>query len=447
MKKLLAIIVAKTICFILKFKKKGSSFPGKIALKICPNILKHVSRNVDTIFITGTNGKTTTTALTHHIFKNAFIDCFTNSTGANMLSGIVTTYIKNYSLFNKKIQKTAIIEVDEANLKHVCKYIQPKIISVTNIFRDQLDRYGEVYTTLNHIIEGIRMCSNTKLILNADEPLLCSLKKIYNNKFYFGFENFKNNELTSETNVEAKNCKFCGHPYKYNFITYNHLGDFECTNCGFKRERIDFAVTDILENSINESIIKIKNNILTIHQGGLYNIYNTLCAYTISSICSIPDYIITDSIKSFSNVFGRQENFKLETNSVTIFLVKNPAGFNEILNTINLDKNSNITIGFLLNDNFADGQDVSWIYDVNLEILKDFKLNSIFTGGIRAHDLTLRLSLAEIEIPIMTFKKYEKILDYLKEKSNEKIYILCSYTCMIEFRKFLYNKNYLKTIW
>ena len=447
MKKLLSIIVTKIIILFLKFKNKGSSFPGKIALKIYPDILKHVSKNVETILITGTNGKTTTTALTNHIFNNAFIDCFPNSTGANMLTGIVTTYIKNYNLFNRKISKTAIIEVDEASLKHVCKYIQPKIIAVTNIFRDQLDRYGEVYTTLNHIKEGIKLCSNSKLILNGDEPLLCSLEKVYNNKFFFGFDNFKSDENTKNLNVEAKNCKFCGETYTYNFITYNHLGDFKCNNCGFKREKLDFSIADILENNINESIIKIKNNVITINQGGIYNIYNVLCAYAISTVCSIPDYIVIDSIKSFSKVFGRQENFKIKSNSITMFLVKNPAGFNETLNTINLDKNSEMSIGFLLNDNFADGQDVSWIYDVNLEMIKNFNIKELFTGGIRTHDMSLRLNLTEIEKPINTFEKYEDILKYLESKENETIYILCSYTCMLEFRKFLYNKNYLDVVW
>lgn len=447
MKKLLSIIVTKIIILFLKFKNKGSSFPGKIALKIYPDILKHVSKNVETILITGTNGKTTTTALTNHIFNNAFIDCFSNSTGANMLPGIVTTYIKNYNLFNRKISKTAIIEVDEASLKHVCKYIQPKIIAVTNIFRDQLDRYGEVYTTLNHIKEGIKLCSNSKLILNGDEPLLCSLEKVYNNKFFFGFDNFKSYENTKNLNVEAKNCKFCGEPYTYNFITYNHLGDFKCNNCGFKREELDFSVADILENNINESIIKIKNNVITINQGGIYNIYNVLCAYAISTVCSIPDYIVIDSIKSFSKVFGRQESFKIKSNSITMFLVKNPAGFNETLSTINLDKNNEMTIGFLLNDNFADGQDVSWIYDVNLEMIKNFNIKELFTGGIRTHDMSLRLNLTETEKPINTFEKYEDILKYLESKENETIYILCSYTCMLEFRKFLYNKNYLDVVW
>lgn len=447
MKKLLSIIITKIIILFLKFKNKGSSFPGKIALKIYPDILKHVSKNVETILITGTNGKTTTTALTNHIFNNAFIDCFSNSTGANMLPGIVTTYIKNYNLFNKKISKTAIIEVDEASLKHVCKYIQPKIIAVTNIFRDQLDRYGEVYNTLNHIKEGIKLCSNSKLILNGDEPLLCSLEKVYNNKFFFGFDNFKSDNSTENLNVEAKNCKFCGEPYTYNFITYNHLGDFKCNKCGFKREELDFSVTDILENNINESIIKIKNNVITINQSGIYNIYNVLCAYAISTVCSIPDYIVIDSIKSFSKVFGRQENFKINSNSITMFLVKNPAGFNETLNTINLDKNNEMTIGFLLNDNFADGQDVSWIYDVNLEMIENFNIKELFTGGIRTHDMSLRLNLTEIEKPINTFEKYEDILKYLESKENETIYILCSYTCMLEFRKFLYNKNYLDVVW
>ncbi|BAK80290.1 UDP-N-acetylmuramyl tripeptide synthetase [Candidatus Arthromitus sp. SFB-mouse-Yit] len=363
-----------------------------------------------------------------------------------MLPGITTTYIKNYNLFNKKVSKTAIIEVDEASLKYICKFIEPKIIAVTNIFRDQLDRYGEVYTTLNHIKEGIKLCSNSKLILNGDEPLLCSLEKIYNSKYYFGFENYKSNSNQENLNVEATNCKFCGSPYEYNFITYNHLGNFKCSRCDFKREELDFSVADILENNINESIIKIKNNVITINQGGIHNIYNVLCAYAISSVCNIPDYIIIDSIKTFSNVFGRQENFKIKNNDITMFLVKNPAGFNETLNTINLNKQNEFYLGFLLNDNFADGQDISWIYDVNIEMINDFKLKEVFTGGTRTHDMGLRLNLGEVK-NINIFEKYEEILDYLENKENETVYILCSYTCMLEFRRFLYSKKYIDSIW
>ena len=447
MKKILTIIVSKFIIFILKFKNQGSSFPGKVALKMCPDILKHVSRNVESIFITGTNGKTTTTALTTHIFNNAFIDCFSNSTGANMLTGIVTAYIKNYSLFNRKITKTAIIEVDEASLKHVCKYIEPKIIVITNIFRDQLDRYGEVYKTLDEIKEGIKLCSNAKLLLNGDEPLLCSLEKIYNNKFYFGFDSFRTEDYEFELNVEAKNCRFCGEPYKYTFLTSNHLGDFECKKCNFKRRDLDFSISEVLEESIGHSIVKIKNNEVIINHGGVHNMYNTLCAFAITSICNIPDYIINDSIKSFVNVFGRQEQFKIKTNKVTMFLVKNPAGFNETLSTINLNQEEQMSLGFLLNDNAADGQDVSWIYDVNLEKIKKLNITDIFTGGIRTYDIALRLYLTGINKEINSFQKYEEFLAYIEAKENESVYILCSYTCMLEFRRFLHSKNYIRNFW
>lgn len=446
MNKFLSIIIAKTLILILKIQKKGSSFPGKVALKICPDILKYVALNTDSIFITGTNGKTTTSALTNHIFKNAFIDSFSNSTGANMLSGIVTSYIKNYS-FNKKCRKTAIIEVDEANLKIICTYIKPRIIAVTNIFRDQLDRYGEVYTTLNHIIEGIKLCPNSKLILNGDEPLLCALDKVYNNKVYFGFNSFENNKQINELNVEATNCKFCGSNYFYNFKTYNHLGDFKCLGCGFSRPSLTYSIDDILEQTIHSSTIKIKNNIIKIPQGGVYNIYNVLCAYSIGMVSSIPDYIISNSIESFSKVFGRQETLNIKNNTLTLFLVKNPAGFNETLNTINLNKDSNFSMGFLLNDNYADGQDISWIYDTNLEIINDMLISDIFTGGIRTYDMSLRINLCNTKKNISTFKSYDDILKFIENKNNERIYVLCSYTSMIEFRRFLHSKNYLDKIW
>ena len=212
--------------------KGGSTFPGTVALKFDKNILKKVSDGYKVILVTGTNGKTTTTSMITNILKKTNTNVITNNTGANLYRGIVSCFIDNYKFFNKKANGGyAVIEVDEANLKFVTDFISPEIITITNLFRDQLDRYGEVYTTLDKILEGVIKVPKAKLILNGDDSLFGKLP-IKNKILYYGFNCNINNNTKIDVNADAKFCKLCKSQYEYNFITYNHLGDYYCPNCG-----------------------------------------------------------------------------------------------------------------------------------------------------------------------------------------------------------------------
>lgn len=446
-KSILSLLAGKTTIFLSKhILKGGSTFPGTVALKFDKEILKVVAKGYKVILVTGTNGKTTTTSMISNIFKEKGYRVITNSTGANLFRGIVTCFIDNYRFFKNNKDSYAIIEVDEANVKFVTEYITPEIITITNIFRDQLDRYGEVYTTLTKILEGVNKVPETKLILNGDDSLFGKLD-VKNQTIYYGFNKTINDETAIDINADAKFCKFCKASYKYNFITYNHLGDFYCPECGYKRSDLKYAINDILDVSPNESTVVINDTKLTISQSGLYNIYNGLCAFAIGNEMNIENKYIADSLCKQDSSFGRQEEIIIDDKKAKIILVKNPAGYNQALETLCLNKEDFSTL-FMLNDNYADGTDVSWIWDVNFEKLSSLPIKDVFISGTRLYDMAVRLKTAGLNTDSFIVEEdYELLTEKIKNSSTERIYILATYTAMINYRKYLHSKGYIKKLW
>lgn len=446
-KSILSIFSSKITAFLAKhLVKGGSNFPGKIALKIDKSILKTVSRGYKVILVTGTNGKTTTTSMIYNILKENGFNVITNNTGANLYPGIVACFISNFSFFKHKENAYAVIEVDEANVKFITEHLTPEIITVTNLFRDQLDRYGEVYTTLVKILEGVVKVPESKLVLNGDESLLGKLD-VKNPCVYYGFNTPIKEDNSLDLNADAKFCKFCKAPYSYNFVTYNHLGDFYCPECGYKRADLAYAVNEIYELTPNSSSVRINDTDVLISQSGAYNIYNGLCAYAIAKELGIDDSVITASLQNQSSSFGRQEQIKIEDKDVQIILVKNPAGYNQALDTLSLNKDDFSAL-FMLNDNYADGRDVSWIWDVDFEKISSLNMHDIFVSGIRMYDMAVRLKVAGLDVNKFVLEEdYEKLTEKLKNASSKKIYILATYTAMINYRKYLHSKGYINKLW
>ncbi|WP_017209863.1 Mur ligase family protein [Clostridium beijerinckii] len=446
-KSILSILLSKITAFSAKqIVKGGSNFPGKIALKIDKSILKHVSNGYKVILVTGTNGKTTTTSMIYNILKENKLHVITNSTGANLYPGIVACFVSNYSFFKKKENPYAVIEVDEANVKFITEHITPEIITVTNLFRDQLDRYGEVYTTLVKILEGVTKVPESKLVLNGDESLLGKLD-VKNPVVYYGFNTPIKEDTTLEINADAKFCKFCKAPYSYNLVTYNHLGEFYCPECGYKRSELAYAVNKIFDLTPENSSVLINDTEVFISQSGAYNIYNALCAFAISKELGIEDSVIKASLQNQSSSFGRQEQISIDNKDVQIILVKNPAGYNQALDTLALNT-SEFSAVFMLNDNYADGRDVSWIWDVDFEKISSLKIEDIFVSGIRMYDMAVRLKVAGLNVDKFILKEdYEELTDKIKESASKKIYILATYTAMINYRKYLHSKGYIKKLW
>lgn len=446
-KTIISILSAKFTLFLTKtILKGGTTFPGRVALKIDKNILSKISKGYKVILVTGTNGKTTTTSMIYNIIKESGHPVITNNTGANLFPGIVTTFVDSFKFGSKVKDNYAVIEVDEANLKYITEYITPEVITVTNLFRDQLDRYGEVYTTLNKILEGIYNVPETTLVLNGDESLLGKLD-LKNPVHFYGFDKAVNDNKTIEINADAKFCKFCKTPYEYNFVTYNHLGDFYCPNCGYKRSDLMYAVTDIIDINADKSTIKFNDLEVSINQSGTYNIYNGLCAYSIAKELGISDSAIKKSLENQSSSFGRQETINIEGKDVKIFLVKNPAGYNQSLDTICLNKEK-FAAAFLLNDNYADGQDVSWIWDVDFEKLTETNIDEVYISGLRAYDMAVRLKTAGLNPnKFIIEEQYEALTEAIKNGNCDKLYILATYTAMINYRKYLHSKGYIKNLW
>lgn len=446
-KSFFSIIISKIVIKLSKFLfKGGSNFPGKVALKLDKNILKTICKDYKIILITGTNGKTTTTSMVYNMLKDGKKRVITNNTGANMLTGIVSCFIENYSF--KKCSETnyAVIECDEANVPLFTDYITPEIITVTNLFRDQLDRYGEVYTTLNKILKGIKKVPLSNLILNGDESLLGDLN-LPNRTIYYGFNCSPTNVKKVDTNADAKFCKKCKNPYKYNFLTYNHLGDYYCEKCGYKRPELDYTLDEIKEQTPDGSLVVINEKEYYINQPGTYNMYNALCAYSIAMVCGISTSCIYDSLKKQKSSFGRQEVINIEGKEVKIILVKNPAGYDQAINTLSLD-NRTFNLAVLLNDNYADGRDVSWIWDVNFEKLSSLDIDKIMISGIRLYDMAVRLKVAGLpQDNFIICKHYENLIDEIKSCKSNTVYVLATYTAMITFRKFLNFKGYIKKLW
>lgn len=447
LKSVLSIYASKITASLSKhLLKGGSTFPGKVALKIDKTILKTVSKGYKVILITGTNGKTTTTSMIYNILKAQGLDVITNNTGANLYPGIVACFISNFHMRHRKKNAYAVIEVDEANVKFITEHITPEIITVTNLFRDQLDRYGEVYTTLVKILEGVRKVPESKLILNGDESLLGKLD-IPNQCLYYGFHVPIQEGTQLEVNADAKFCKFCKAPYSYNLITYNHLGDYYCPECGYKRPELAYAVNEIVDRTPESSTVIINDAEICISQSGAYNIYNGLCALAVTHELGVDYETINNSLKMQSSSFGRQEQITIDDKNVQIILVKNPAGYNQALDTLTLNK-SDFSAVFMLNDNYADGRDVSWIWDVDFEKIASLPIKDVFVSGMRMYDMAVRLKVAGLDPSTFVVEEdYEKLTEKIKGASSDKIYILATYTAMINYRKYLHAQGYIKKLW
>ncbi len=439
---ILVVYFIKVLIFILSdIIKRGTSLPGKIANKLSKNILSFVSKDYEVVFVTGTNGKTTTTALISNILKSNGDRVITNTSGANMYNGVLTAFIKGYTL--QKNKGYAIIEIDEANVRKVTPFVTPKYIIISNIFRDQLDRYGETYNTLKIILEGVNS-TETKLLLNGDEPLFNTID-LPNEKIFFGLDAHIQDEL--DTNTEGCYCLKCQSPYEYKSISYNHLGLYTCKNCDFKRPILKYKVNEVLSRTISSSVVVIDDEEVQINIGGVYNIYNAICAYSICMELGLKKDFILKELKDQESAFGRQETIKVDDKNITMLLVKNPVGFNEAINSVIVNENES-SLAFLLNDNYADSRDISWIWDVNFEKFNYDLHNNIYFAGSRKLDIAIRNKVAGMDTKkAIVCDDFEELLQKLKEDKQSDIYLFTSYTAMLKFREVLFKNKYLDKVY
>ncbi|MDO4594228.1 MAG: MurT ligase domain-containing protein [Tissierellia bacterium] len=433
-----AKIVAKITRKLLNLMgRNATSLPGLIAYKIDNNILDELGKNTKFIYITGTNGKTMTTHFITNILKNEYDHVITNKSGSNMIQGITTALLDNPT--DKK--SVAVLEIDEANVSKVMKYLKPDILVITNIFRDQMDRFAEIYNVLDLITRDLKKFKNLKVIANGDLPLF-SRDEIKNlNTVYFGIRDSEiksdDFDLDSEFNSDGIICPKCESVLKYRLVNYSSLGEFKCPNCDFKSPKLKYKIEKIIEMDANFSKFIIDDEIYEVNVGGFYNIYNALSAISCAKEMDIDDQYIYKGLKDQKNIFGRQEKIKIENKEVIINLVKNPTGLNQIIRLMNLEK-KDLSLICLLNDNYADGIDISWIYDSYYEKLKDLNIKDVYTGGKRRDDMKRRLEIAEIfDGEIQKINYEEDIVNTIKNSKSKRVYILATYTAMMRLREVL----------
>ena len=444
-KTFLSILICRITYFFLKITGRGgTTLPGRMALKIKPDILKDVSKNVKIVLVTGTNGKTTSCRILEQMFIDAKKSYFINKSGANLITGITTSFILNSTATGKNKKEYAIVECDENAFKKVSLYLKPQVVLVTNIFRDQLDRYGEVTHTLSAIRESISHLPDSTLCLCTDCSLTYSLSRDFpNNKIFTYGVNLPFDENSSETNVsDAEYCIFCKTKYEYNYHTFGHLGGYYCPNCGYKRVTPDVAVEKIIEIKSDYSVVDL--NIFgeifetKINVPGTYNIYNAAGAALALKCLGFEPKSIVKTISEFSSAFGRMEKFTFGCHNINMILVKNPAGFTQV--TAHLSRVTNdFAVIFCLNDNAADGKDVSWIWDVHFHNLFESPyLKKVYTCGKRAYDMALLLKYNgydENNITVIENEDYDKEIEFIIEEcKNKDVFIVPTYTSMMQQR-------------
>ena len=437
----IAIAVCKLLRLISRILRKGgTAMPGRIAMKISPDLLSRLASEVKTIAITGTNGKTTCARMIEQAFAEAGLIHFSNRAGANLMSGITTEFVMNCSLSGKMKKTNAVIECDEQAAAKVFKQLQPAVIVVTNLFRDQLDRYGEITHTLASIRTGIMDVPHAVLCLNADCSLTSSIAKehISNQIVWYGINKSADLKSVPAIMSDASHCIFCKAEYQYDYHTYAHLGGFRCPKCGYVRHDPDFAVTEIecMDEQHSEVILHSPdgNHHLTINLPAGYNLYNAAASVCAAVTFGIASQICINALGNFSCGFGRMESFPL-AGGTRMILVKNPTGCSQALEYLSNIRNDFI-LAVCLNDRAADGTDISWIWDANFELLNTLgeKIKKIYVSGCRAEDLRLRLKYASLPLDRIVVESDPDNLTNLLSKETLPIYIMPTYTAMLDLR-------------
>ena len=435
----LAVSAAKTITSLVRVLRLGAAsvLPGTVADRIQPQMLSLLSRQVKhgVIIIAGTNGKTTTSLLLRTMLENAGWRVAHNATGANLENGLITALLDNTNLAGKLEADYAILEVDENVVPKVLPKIQPKYILCLNLFRDQLDRYGEVDIISQRWQKVIAQLSpETAVILNADDPTLSYLgQKLPQRVLFFGLSEPEQYLEEIPHAVDSIYCPSCGHPLEYEGVYLSHQGDFVCPSCGFTKSKLAIDSREWPQVLI-----------------GIYNKYNTLAAVLAAQQIGIAQATILDTIKNFHAAFGRAEELHVEGKHVRILLSKNPVGMNETIRAVNQIKEAGkaSTTLMILNDRTPDGTDVSWIWDVDTEKLVALG-GTIVVSGDRVYDMALRLRYSQKGGDngcnlIVKEDLQEAIATALEHTpTDETLHIVPTYSAMLEVREMLTGRKIL----
>lgn len=424
-----AILAARLISWgCKKSGRQGVTFAGKIALKIDPNILRDLAGQVrGGIFaVCGTNGKTTTNNLLCDMVEAEGKKLICNRTGSNMLQGVVAAFVLAATWNGKIDADYACIEIDEASTLRVFPHFQPDYMVITNLFRDQLDRYGEIDGTMDLLARAIQMAPDVKLIINGDDALLAYLARESGREYItIGISEQVVEQQNTHEIREGRFCKCCGARLEYNFYHYSQLGSYSCPNCGFARPKIDF----------NASNVRIKNGLefdvdgrhFRSNANGLYHVYNYLAVYGAAKTAGMGLGRFEQILQEYNPANGRDERFVIGGSKVLLNLAKNPTGFNQNIAAV-MEDESEKDIIIVINDNAQDGEDVSWLWDVDFDCMTADNIRTVTVSGIRCQDMRLRLKYIGRESELISDVK-TAIEARLRDGCGN-LYVLVNYTAL-----------------
>jgi UDP-N-acetylmuramyl tripeptide synthase len=412
-------------------------------LALSPRALGRMGAELDegSVLISATNGKTTTAAMVAATLERAGRPVVHNRAGSNMAWGVATALLDA----GRRPGQTGLFEVDEAWLRQVAKELRPRLLLLANLFRDQLDRYGELETLADRWAELVSGADAPPgLVLNADDPLVADLGRERDGVTYFGLEDDAQALPELQHAADSKHCRNCGAAYSYDAVYLGHMGRYRCPGCGRERPRPDVAATRVQLQGMSGSEIELRTPhgqlSVRLPAPGLYNVYNAVAATATALRLEVPLETIRQALEDFGGAFGRVETIPVGERELSILLIKNPAGANEVLRTITLEDGA-LDLWVALNDRIADGRDVSWIWDADFELLRG-RVRRVTCSGTRAEEMAVRLKYAALGAQIEVERDLEGSLDAaLAATPGRRLFALPTYTALLELRDLLSRRG------
>jgi lipid II isoglutaminyl synthase (glutamine-hydrolysing) len=432
----------------------GTTLPGRMLLRMAPDAIARLGERLDrgSTIVSATNGKTTTAGMIAAALEADGRHPVHNRAGSNMTWGVATALLEQRG-------PEGLFEVDEAWLPKVAAQLEPSLIVLGNLFRDQLDRYGEMETLATEWGKTVASrAGRTRFALNADDPAIADLGRdesggAREGVVYFGIEDASQALPELQHAFDAKHCRRCGHPYAYERAFVGHLGHYSCPSCGATRPRPEVAATEIELHGMSGSVVTLRTPQgeveLQLPLPGLYNVYNALAAVTAALELGVAPRTIAGSLQTMRPAFGRVETIPINSSQLSILLIKNPAGANEVLRTLMLEAGGEekLDLWIGLNDRIADGRDVSWIWDADFELLAS-GVRRVLCAGTRAPEMALRLKYAGWpERAIEVVPEIEDALDRALADAPTRLFALPTYTALLELRKLLTTRGLAEEFW
>jgi UDP-N-acetylmuramyl tripeptide synthase len=452
MRKTAAVWAGKATGALSRLSRRGggTTLPGDIARAIDPHVLRKLAKELTqgSIVITGTNGKTTTARLIDWLLEGAGHRVVSNRAGANLIFGATAAALASAGADGRLKADWGVFEIDEASLPRAVEEIQPRAVIVLNLFRDQLDRYGELESIAKRIESALsRLPYGSRAILNADDPRVAEIGlSLQAPPLWYGLDDATVAVRELPHAADARTCPRCGTSLRFSAVYVGHDGVYRCPKGDFTRPKPELTATNIKLDGFDSLAMDIAGAHVELNVGGLYNAYNALAAFAAGMALGLEPAYIAEHLRDFRAAFGRQERLEFRGRNLNLVLSKNPAGFNESLRTaIDLAKGDSFLIG--LNDRKADGTDVSWIWDVDFELLRG-RAKAVVPGGNRAHDLAVRLKYAGVEAAEAETDP-GRALDALVKATGEgeTAHLLCTYTAMLDLRAELVRRGWAKPYW